>query len=101
MAVRSGRHPHSIAASVADATIFDILRKVLSSKVDRDESPVTAVQIKNSRILNRKINSETTVTVPCGYPHEKQQRVRKKRSRKGQQADALALEGEEGRDKLR
>ena len=27
--------------------------------------------------------------------------VRNKRSRKGQQADALALEGEEGRDKLR
>ena len=27
------------------------MRKVLSSKVDRDESPVTAVQIKNSKYL--------------------------------------------------
>ena len=29
------------------------------------------------------------------------QSTKKERSRKGQQADALALEGEEGRDKLR
>ena len=84
--------------------IFDILRKVLSSKVDRDDACLCAGTIYRQS-LNRKI--ETTLSfilqvsgaaVPGGRGAEYEQ---KERSRKGQQADALALEGEEGRDKLR
>ena len=56
----------------------------------------------NQNKLNRKINSEELQVwfhEPCA--HGDRMLSTKKRSRKGQQADALALGGEEGRDKLR
>ena len=54
--------------------------------------------IEESNILNRKITEVTTgLVLATGSVTG----TKNKRSRKGQQADALALEGEEGRDKLR
>ena len=53
--------------------------------------------IEESNILNRKITEVTTgLVLDTGSVTGTN-----KRSRKGQRADALALEGEEGRDKLR
>ena len=72
--------------------IFDILRKVISSKAKRSNCKVAAFHTLNRKneYLQRRVLQETRLDS-----------TRYKRSRKGQQADALALEGEEGRDKLR
>ena len=88
-----------------ESTIFDILRKVLSSEVDRDDARRTAtgkIKIQNLIArLNITLSFILQVRRPPSLAAEESEYEQKERSRKGQQADALALEGEEGRDKLR
>ena len=125
------RFPNGAATRLL--TIFDILRKVLSSKVDRDdgvspldsppEFPEREFRVRSQAIIKSKLNRKIKKlkrqllveylltgledgTAMCVQRRPilaaTQSEVRtNKRSRKGQQADALALEGEEGRDKLR
>ena len=58
---------------------------------------------KSILTLNRKIEILLVLyyRFGCLSNGAEGQSTKKERSRKGQQADALALEGEEGRDKLR
>ena len=68
-------------------------------------TPVVRRWAQSILTLNRKIEILLVLYYRFGAAARWQTiRVRtekKERSRKGQQADALALEGEEGRDKLR